>query len=197
MCMPTEARNAQAGASLIEAVIFIVVVSVGVVGLLSTIGPMVQSSADPVVAKQAIAIAESLLTEIEQQPFTYCDPDDANFASAASTAGCTGGAAGSQDKGGAALTSPTPGTETRYSVVTPFDNVADYGGFSMSPIYSVDDGTTPVAGLGAYSASVAVARAGTAFSLPDDAVLRIDVRVQNGATDVTLTGYRFRYAPNG
>jgi MSHA pilin protein MshD len=196
MSIPTEIRRIQAGLSLIETLVFMVVVSVGVVGLLSTISPMVQSSGDPVVARQAMAIAESLLSEIEQQPFTYCDPDDANFASAASTADCTGGAAGSQDKGGADLTTPTPVAETRYSASNPFDNVADYGGFSMSPIHSVDEGTIPVTGLEGYTASVAITRAGAAFSLPNDAVLRIDVRVQNGPTDITLTGYRFRYAPN-
>lgn len=71
MCM-TRAR--QAGFTLIELVIFIVVVSVGVVGILSVMNLTVQHSADPVVRKQAAALADSILEEILLKE--YDDPDD-------------------------------------------------------------------------------------------------------------------------
>ena len=188
---------AQRGATLIEVLLFMVVVSVGLAGVMGIFRVAVTASADPMVRKQALAVADSLLTEIEQQPFTYCDPDDPNFATAAGTSGCTGGASQSEDQGGAALSGPMPTSETRYSSATPFDNVADYGGFTMNPIYSVDDGTNAVPGLTGYTASVAVTRVGTSFGLANDAVLRIAVRVVRAPADVTLVGYRFRYAPNG
>ena len=60
--------------------------------------------------------------------------------------------------------------------------------------------TTPLAGLDGYAAAVTVTRAGAAApfaSLALDDVLKISVRVTGPAnTDVTLTGYRVRYAPN-
>lgn len=183
-------RARQAGISLIELVIFIVIVSVAVAGVLTVFNTVVRHSADPMIRKQAIAIAESLLTEIESQPFTYCDPQDANLLTATSAASCVN----DQNKGGAALTSATPASETRYSASDPFDNVADYGGFSKA---NIDDltGNNAVAG---YTASVAITRAGGVApfaALPVDAVLKIDVTVTGHGESVTLTGYRFRYAP--
>ena len=57
-------RMRQAGFTLIELIIFIVVVSAGLAGILSVMNTVVKSSADPMVRKQTIAIAESLLEEI-------------------------------------------------------------------------------------------------------------------------------------
>lgn len=189
----------QGGLTLIELIVFVVVVGLAVTGVLVVFNQAVRGSADPLVRKQAVALAESLLTEVLLQPFTYCDPQDAaNDPNnpPTSTASCTGGAAGSQDKGGATL-GPQPATESRFSMTDPFDNVADYNGYAMnSGIYSLDDGATAIAGLGAYRASVTVTRAGTLFSLPNDAVLRVDVSVTGRGESITLTGYRFRYVPN-
>lgn len=188
------------GVTLIELVIFIVIVSVALVGVLKILEITNLGSADPLLRKQALSIAESLLLEIEQQPFTFCDPDDPNAPTAISAASCMI----SQDKGGAALTSPTPATETRYSATNPYDNVADYGGFNMpdancAGICSPGD-NTPLAGLTGYAANVALSRAGGSApfpSFPLDAVLQIAVTVTGPAnTSVTLKGYRLRYAPN-
>jgi MSHA pilin protein MshD len=199
----TQAKQ-ELGVTLVELVVFMVIVSVALVGVLKVLDITNRGSVDPLVRKQAISIAESLLLEIEQQPFTLCDPDDANAATAVTTADCTGGAAASQDKGGAALTSPSPNTESRYSTISPFDNVADYGGFTMpdancAGICSPGD-NTPLLNLNAYKAVVTITRVGGTApfaSFPLSAVLQIAVRVTGPAnTDVTLTGYRFRYAPN-
>jgi MSHA pilin protein MshD len=57
-------RMRQAGFTLIELIIFIVVVSAGLAGILSVMNTVVKSSADPMVRKQTIAIAESMLEEI-------------------------------------------------------------------------------------------------------------------------------------
>ena len=54
----------QRGFTLIELIIFIVVVSAGLAGILSVMNTVVKSSADPMIRKQTIAIAESLLEEI-------------------------------------------------------------------------------------------------------------------------------------
>lgn len=187
-------RRVEAGLTLIELVMFIMIVSLALAGVLLVLNTTVRASADPMERKQALAIAESLLTEVVQQPFTWCDPNDAAAATATSAASCSN----SQDT----VTGPTPATESRYSNTDPFDNVADYGGFVMpggacAGICSQDGAA--VGALTGYSASVSVSRAGGTGSFagsPSDAVLKIDVRVQKGATDITLTGYRFRYAPN-
>ncbi|MBA3997433.1 MAG: hypothetical protein C0466_09720 [Candidatus Accumulibacter sp.] len=184
--------------TLVELVLFMVIVGVGVAGLVSVTGSLVRSSPDPMLRKQMLAIAESLLNEVLQQPFTWCDPDDAKAAdpTTKSTADCTGGAAASQDKGGGALTSPTPEAAGDRKN---FDNVADYGGFSQANIGDAA-GNNAMTG---YTASVAIERAGNAFGLtdaagsPDDAAaLKVTVTVQRaGLDDLQLTGYRFRYAP--
>lgn len=67
----TSAR--QKGFTLIELIIFIVVVGAGVAGILSVMNTVVKSSADPVVRKQAVALADSILEEIVQK--AYSDPD--------------------------------------------------------------------------------------------------------------------------
>ena len=64
------------GFTLIELIIFIVVVSAGLAGILSVMNTTVKSSADPMVRKQAIALAESVLEEVLQKAFA--DPDGTN-----------------------------------------------------------------------------------------------------------------------
>ncbi|HWK82393.1 MAG TPA: hypothetical protein VNS61_01540 [Caldimonas sp.] len=192
-------RQTSAGLGLIELILFIAIVGAALAGVLVVYDRTVRSSADPLVRKQAIAIAESLLNEVLAQPFSYCDPQDpANDPAAppTSTAACTGGAAASEDSGGGPL-GPQPVSESRFSATDPFDNVADYAGYAMnSGIYSLDNGATPIAGLGAYSALVTITRAGTSLGLPSDAeALRIDVLVSGRGETITLTGYRLRHSP--
>ena len=78
----------QLGVTLIELIVFMVIVGVGVIGLLSVTNSTIMHSADPMLRKQALAIAESLLLEIEQRPMTWCDPNDANALIATSAASC-------------------------------------------------------------------------------------------------------------
>ena len=49
------------GFTLIEVIIFIVVVGAGLAGILSVSTTVVKSSADPMVRKQAAALADSIL----------------------------------------------------------------------------------------------------------------------------------------
>lgn len=180
--------------SLVELLVTIIVLSVGVVALLATMGVLVRGSVEPMRQKQMTAIAESLLSEILHQPFTYCDPDDANAALAVSTAGCTGGTAASQD-----VLGPTAGESRLGSPVaspaagTQFDNVGDYHNYSVTPVVDIT-GNSPGA-LSSYGVSVTESQVGTTLGLANNDVLRVDVTVTNGSDSFTLTGYRFRYAP--
>lgn len=186
-------RSRARGLTLIELIVFIVIVSVALVGILSVLNMTVFRSADPMVRKQLLSIAESLLEEVEAMPFTYCDPDDANAATATSaTVGGSGCAATIEGLG-------VEGAEVR----TTFDNVSDYQGVNLIPASSADGNTYP-----GYSAAITVANdaaLGPAAGLaPSAAVLRITVQACQGATlpcpataeSVTLHGYRARHSPN-
>ncbi len=175
---------------------FISIVSLAMAGVMAALSYTNRYSPDPMVRKQALAIADGLMQEIQQVPFTYCDPNDANAAIANSFAQC---ATDSQQL----LTGPSPASESRYNQVNPFDNVADYGGFVMpgngcGSICRVGDATA-IAGLGGYRASVALTNVGGTGAFPGlaaDAAIQIQITVTGPAsTQVVLTGYRVRYAP--
>lgn len=64
---PATQEDKQRGATLIELVLFIVIISIAVAGILLVMNQVTGHSADALVRKQALAIAESLLEEIELQ----------------------------------------------------------------------------------------------------------------------------------
>lgn len=57
----------QRGISLIELIMFIVIISVSLAGILLVMNQVTARSADPLIRKQALAVAESLLEEIQLQ----------------------------------------------------------------------------------------------------------------------------------
>ena len=179
------AAGAAGGFTLIELVLFIAIASAAITGVLRVFVESTLRSADPMQRRQSLAIAESLMEEVQLMPFTFCDGDDANVETATSTAGCANGA----DALG-----PEP-AENRFA--TPqFDHVNDYHGYSMAGI--VDITNTAVSGLAGYSASVAVAASAlNSISAASGDALRITVTVTspNGQA-LSLDGYRTRYAPN-
>lgn len=189
----------QAGVTFVELIMFIIIVSVAVTGVLLVMNFTSSRSADPMTRKQALAIAESLLEEIELQPFTFCDPTDDHVTTAqAATVN-----AGDSAQCATTVESLGPETgETRYSVTTPFNNVNDYGAtisgatnnLMPSGILDVTTGAV-ISGLENYAASVTITQQSLG-SVAATESLRIDVRVTGpGGADVTLTGYRLRYAP--
>jgi MSHA pilin protein MshD len=59
----------QSGLTLIELIVFIIVVSVGLAGVLSVLNLTVARSADPLLYKQALAAADAMLEEILLKDF--------------------------------------------------------------------------------------------------------------------------------
>jgi MSHA pilin protein MshD len=180
----------ETGLSLIELVVFMVVLSAALAGVLRVFIQAGAHSADPLQRRQALAIAESLLEEIELMPYTYCDPDDANAAVAvASTAECASQVEAMGPESG----------ETRFASPQ-FDNVNDYHGYAMTGI--VDITNTPITALSGYSASVTVAAAalGNSFysvTAADNVVLKITVTVTSpDGNSLALDGYRSFHAPS-
>ena len=180
------------GMTFIELIIVMVILSVAVVGLVGVINLNVRQSASPLIAAQSLAIAESLLDEVEQQPFTYCDPTDPKVASATSSASCV---TPSED---ALPLGPKHG-ESRGSATNPLDNVSEYNGLMLDP---VKDLTGSILAPG-YKASIVVSQVGgmggvdvdDPLPLADLLKILITVTGPDGHT-FSLTGYRARYAPN-
>lgn len=194
----------QSGISLVELIMFVVIVGIGVAGILSVFNIATQKSADPAARKQLQAIAEAMLQEVQLMPFTYCDPDDANAATAgAATVGGANCAATVEAIG------PEAG-ETRYNAANPFDNVNDYHGFdtnTATPSGIADLSGTAIAGLSGYRAQVTVAAqalgpggsavpANDGNGRPQSLLIEVTATSPRGET-LSLSGYRTRYAPNG
>lgn len=67
-------RRHEQGFTLLELIVFIVVVSTGLAGIMLVVDTVVKASADPLVRKQTISIAESLLEEILLRD--YANPEE-------------------------------------------------------------------------------------------------------------------------
>ncbi len=176
--------RAQAGVTLIELVLFIVIVGVAVVGILGVMSLTTRNSVDPQLRKQALAIAEGMLDEIEGARFTFCAVNDPAAETATGEAACaTKEAFGIQ--GGATQ--------------RPYDNVNDY---NQSEPYTSDVAGNPFPDgyvVNVLVSPVVVNATGLLHASPpaNPAALRITVTVGYGdKQQVVLDGYRTRYAPN-
>ena len=174
-----------AGISLIELIMFIVIVGAALAGVMSVLNLTVRHSADPQLRKQALAVAEALLEEAALMPFTDCDPDGYDaIAATCSLAEAMGPEAG----------------EARGSLTVPFDNVNDYNGFSLAGGGTDIGGSAAVIVPAGYAAAVTVTAesygpAGSTIPATDALRIRVVVTYNNGNDSITLDGYRTRYAP--
>jgi MSHA pilin protein MshD len=192
MCIDPRARrrhSRQRGLTFIELIFFIIIVTVGLSSILLVLDQASGRSADPMVNKQMLAVAESVLEEVRLQAHSWCDPDDPNAATATSAAGCTGGAGGTNDQ---LTTAPTAG-ETRGSTTSPWDHVMDYNGAVITTSLA---GTAFPAGYAANVQVLQEALGPAGAPVPAGAAVRIRVSVTFGADTMVLEGYRTRYAPN-
>jgi len=182
----------QRGVTLVELVMFMVIVSIALVGILQVMRLTTANSADPLRRKQALMIAEALLDEVRQAGFTFCDPRSDNAEIAASSADCTiKEAFGDDGQGG----------------LRPYDNVNDYVSAAGVATAAFNDGAGKLADalgrpldLSGYSATVAITPDALgdipAGASADSDALRIRVVVSYDQTEsVTLDGYRARYMP--
>lgn len=154
----------QTGLTLVELIMFIVIVGVGIAGILGVMNTVVKSSADPMVRKQALAMADAVLEEVLAK--AYANP--------------TGGY--------------TETDMTACSHRALYDDVDDYACFDGVPATAVIAGTDLLPGSGTalltgYSATVAV----TATTLGGVAAKEVAVTVSGGPEPIVLRGYRTSY----
>lgn len=207
MCIPKSAISQERGLTLVELVMFIVIVSVAVVGILQVLNLTAKQSADPQLRKQALSIAEGLLEEVELAHFTYCDPSDATAGTATSAVIGPNGCTAILESVGQAAPEPINNR--------PFDNVNDYVNAFGTPVtYTQDAAGNAINVTGAYTAKItinpepALGPAGALVTAAggaavDDTPVRMEalhitvtVSYNHGNDSVTLDGYRTRYAPN-
>lgn len=159
-------RGRERGATLVELVVFIVVVSIALGSVLGLFALTTGRSADPLLVRQSLAIAESVLQEVLAQPVGSADPD--------------GGDDGQGPEAG----------ETRGSTTLPFDHVNDYHGYVMDGVVSADG--TAVPALAGYQARVTVVPQGFG-GLPATYgwLVTVTVTAPDGST-LALQGFRAR-----
>ena len=178
----------QRGVSLVELIMFIVIVSVALAGILLVMNVTTRGSADPLIHKQSLAIAESILEEIELMPFTICDPDDPAATSANVIGDCT--------VPGAEVIGPENDV-SRYHPTLPYDNVSDYHNFFMNPGFILDITNTNTGVNGYRLDPIIISTIATlpGIALADDVLqIRVSVTGPDGVA-VVLDGIRTRYAP--
>lgn len=166
----------QRGATLVELVVSIVIISVGLAGVLLVMERTTRSSADPMIQYQAIAIAEAYLDEILLKDF--CDPDNA--------APCTP----PNNPGNVNCNVCPPAEGSRGA----FDNVCDYN--NRTDNGAADQNGAAIAGLDAYVVQTAVDTASMLNGLLGNScqVLRVQVTVTPPfGGPIVVSGYRTNY----
>jgi MSHA pilin protein MshD len=166
MCTIKPLGRRQSGLSLIELIIAIVVVVVGFAALLIPIYNVTKGSGNPEANKQAIAIAEAMLEEIELKPFNN-----------------------------SGISTPFGGPYTcanrpQFDAVFP-----DYNNYTSTGVCDMVTGAQ-VPGLGGYTTTVTLAPTQINGVIPAAQAYVITVTVSTsgaGAVNVSLTGLRTSY----
>ena len=102
----------QRGLTIIELVLFMVIMGVAAAGIIGVLNIGTKSSADPLRRKQAMLIAEAYMEEVQLAGLTFCAPGDLMYGTATKLDQCTPPAA--------AVGQRVAGTPR------PFASVADY-----------------------------------------------------------------------
>jgi MSHA pilin protein MshD len=183
----------QRGVTLIELILFIMIVGIALAAILGVMNVTTGRSADTLRTKQALMIAEGLLEEVQLAGFTKCDPNGDN-----GDGTCTIMEGWGQDD--PATAGPRP-----------YDNVNDYVNQAGAAVAAFNnnsgaltDANGRVLNVTGYSATVAIfpeavgpsgGQVGTGGSAADTDMLRIRITVSFDNQSLVLDGYRARYAP--
>ncbi len=182
------------GFTLIELIMFIVIVGASLAGVLSALNVVTSRSADPLIRKQMLTIAEAVMDEVQMRSFKYC--------TTGSPAGCTnpvfgneGGSRATYEYIGNYCTEAGPGSASCSTVTLGTPNYAN----SRIPDLSGVSSSSPAG----YWATVSlqpqalggIASAATAAGL-NSILITVTVSSVKTAETMVVQGYRTRWAPN-
>ena len=165
-------KPVQRGLTLIELLIFIVIVGIAATAILSVFGNLTRNSASMLPDKQAQAIAAGMMQEILARS-AYC---------------------GSSTPADPSNPGGSDGAETRS---TPFNNVNDYNGFDSNLVGGISflDGVSLAANFPGYRVRVAVDGVTPVAGVGGGNALHVIVRVTHPTgAEARLDGVRFCYA---
>jgi MSHA pilin protein MshD len=152
------------GFTLVEMIIAIVIISVGLAGVLTAFNITVKSSADPMIRKQMLSIAEEMMEEILLKPFASQPGASASGATICGTA---------------------------VAVRATFDDVSDYATYQTNGICDIDGGA--VSGLETYNLTVKIEPSSLDVISASNAK-KVTVEVRHGGDTFSLVGWRTWYA---
>jgi len=162
----------QRGATLVELIMTIVIISVAIAGVVGAFSLIAGRSADPLNQSRAVALSQLYMDEILAQKFADGSPTG-------------GGQVGSSTEADCGSIGPEGG-ESRDT----FDDVDDYDGLSgASPENSE---ASPLAGYTGFLVSVSVVCAGTEVGFVNDyQAKRVDITIADPSNNTYLfTAYR-------
>ena len=183
----------QRGVTLIELILFIMIIGIALAAILGVMNVTARNSADPVRSKQALMIAEGLLEEVQLARFTKCDPSGDIGASGNCTIPEGWGQVAPEPKG-----------------PRPYDNVNDYVSAANTAVSAFNvggalaDANGRAMNVTGYTATVTITpealgpagiQVGTGGTAADTDMLRIRITVSFDKQSLVLDGYRARYAP--
>ena len=160
--------SAQRGLSLIELIVFIVIVSVALAGLLSVFNIGAKASADPMIRKQALTAAEGMLEEVLSKNY---ENDAADPGNTDATLGCT------------LNTTAPPCRPNTVLDRANYNDIDDYQNWDQGVI-QLDGNPAPI--LGTYRVRVTVA----ASALGGLAGKQVTVSVSGGGETIVVSGFR-------
>jgi MSHA pilin protein MshD len=198
------ARRRGRGFTLIDVLVLIVLLGTVAGSMTVLFSRLAAQSAQTLRAQQALALALALLEEVRAMPMSYCDPQDANAATATGAFVGPGGCAATVESLG-----PEPGEQRSALPAQRYDNVGDYhnlvmpgpacaGGICEPGGTLINPAGTPLAGCGARIVTTPQAMPGIAaldaWGRPQG--LRIVVTITcPGLADTAVEGLRLRHSP--
>ncbi len=194
------------GFTLVETVLFIVVVAVGLTGVVLMFTQTAGTSHEPLLREKALTVAKATMDEIRSRRWDENTPVGGGCVETASAACSTycGGlddaqcvaskcrlAAPGDCRAAASVSGVVPGAEEAGRAG--FDDIDDYDGLAVSP--PEDDAGNPLPGFGGdYAVNVSVSQPAAAWNgIPAADVRRIIVTVTYDGGRIRLSSYRVNY----
>ncbi|KPQ28016.1 MAG: MSHA pilin protein MshD [Marinobacter excellens HL-55] len=163
------ARVSQQGATLVELVMTIVIISIAIAGVVGAFALIIGRSAEPLNQTRAVALSQLYMDEILSKSFAHGSP--------------VGG--GAVDADDADCSNPGPDGETRRT----FNDVDDYHNPTNAPPENSEQESLP--GYNNFQVSISVACAGTEVGLSNHEAKRIDITVTDPSGNTYLfSAYR-------